>query len=266
MTGSSHTTPLCYISSGVDIQKIDHANFKRVRTLVIIEFVSDVADKEWLNFYSLLVALTGKGSKIIIISRLEKLIRFGTVNPIRLNSLSREEYSYLFKVLAFGSVNPMDHPQLALIGKELATVFQGSLIMLNVYASVLRRNLNIGFWTRVLELFRVMMHKNLTIFGEHPKNLLDKEGCAVDITGFSLLSQSSTSFRLMLLTAQKDASGDGLPQLSFGDIIAGSMILPTKFQLIWESRLPPYTVICAKCTAETTYKNSPSPMKKRRRL
>lgn len=252
--------------SGVDIQNIDHENFKRVRTLVIIEFVSDVADKEWLHFYSLLVALTGKGSKVIIISRLKKLMRFGTVNSIRINSLSREEYSYLFKVLAFGSVNPMDHPQLALIGKELATVFQGSLIMLNVYASVLRKNLNIGFWTRVLEIFRVMMHRNLAIFGEHPKNLLEKDGSAVDITEFSLLSLSSTSFQLMLVTSQKDASGDGLPQLSFGDIIAGSMVLPTKFQLVWKSRLPPYTVICAKCTAETPSKHTPSPMKKRLRL
>ncbi|KAF8779674.1 hypothetical protein HU200_002424 [Digitaria exilis] len=229
------------ICSDDNIQNIDHENFKRVRTLVIIEFVSDVADKEWLHFYSLLVALTGKGSKVIIISRLKK-------------------------VLAFGSVNPMDHPQLALIGKELATVFQGSLIMLNVYASVLRKNLNIGFWTRVLEIFRVMMHRNLAIFGEHPKNLLEKDGSAVDITEFSLLSLCSTSFQLMLVTSQKDASGDGLPQLSFGDIIAGSMVLPTKFQLVWKSRLPPYTVICAKCTAETPSKHTPSPMKKRLRL
>ncbi|CAL4941134.1 unnamed protein product [Urochloa decumbens] len=251
--------------SGDDIQKINYENFKRVRTLVTIEFISDVSDKEWLKFYRL-VALTGKGSKVIIISRLKKLIRFGTVNPIQINSLSQEEYSYLFKVLAFGSANPMEHPRLALVGKELATVFQGSLIMLNVYASVLRNNLNISFWTRMLQLFRVMMHKNLTIFGEHPKTLLEKDGSAVDITGFSLSSLSNTWFRLMLLTAQKDASGGGLPQMSFGDIIAGSKILPAKFQLVWESRLPPHTVICANCTAEMPSKLPPSPMKKRLKL
>lgn len=255
--------------SGDGIKKIDHKSFvKRVRTLVTIEISSDVSDKEWLKFHSLL-ALTGKaGSKVIVVSRLEKVIRFGTVNPIRINSLSREEYSYLFKVLAFGSANPMDHPRLALVGKELATVFRGSLIMLNVYASVLRNNINLSFWTRVLELFRVMMHKNLTVFGEHPKTLLEKDGSAVDITGFSLSSLSSKSFRLMLLKTQKDdSSGGGLPQMSFGDIIAGSKILPTKFQLFWESRLPPYTVISANCAAEMpSSKQSPLPPNKRRRL
>ncbi|XP_062206079.1 uncharacterized protein LOC133907956 [Phragmites australis] len=250
--------------SGDEIQKIDNDKFKRVRTLVTIEFVSDVGDEEWLKFYSF-VALTGKGSKVIIISKLEELTRLGTVHPIRINSLSREEYSYLFKVLAFGSANPMDHPRLALVGKELATVFQGSLVMLNVYASVLRTNLNVQFWTRVLELFRVMIYKNLAIFGEHPKSLLEKDGTSVDITGFSLSSLSDTSFRLVLLTTETEASKGGLPTMGFGDIIAGSVILPKKFKLVWESRLPPYTVICANCTAEKPQQPL-SPRKKRRRL
>jgi hypothetical protein len=112
--------------SGDEIQRIDDV----VRTLVTVEFVSDVTDNEWVNFYSLLVASAGRGSKAIIISRLEKLARFGTVSPVRIGSLSREEYRYLFKVLAFGSADPADHPRLALLGRELATVFRGSLVML----------------------------------------------------------------------------------------------------------------------------------------
>ncbi|TVU31381.1 hypothetical protein EJB05_23064, partial [Eragrostis curvula] len=232
-----------------DIDKIDQRKFKRVRTLAIIEFVSDVTHKEWHKFYSL-VACTGKGSKVIIISRSEKHARLGTVNPIRIHSFSQEEYSYLFKVLAFGSTNPMDHPQLALIGKELATMFQGSLIMLNVYASVLRNNQNVRFWSRTLELFRVIMQNNLATFGEHPKTLLERHGAAVDITGFTLSSQSGTLFRLVLQTTEKNAYKGDLPTMSFGDIIAGSTILPKKFQLVWKSRLPPYNVICANCTAE----------------
>ncbi|KAL6641599.1 hypothetical protein ACP70R_019780 [Stipagrostis hirtigluma subsp. patula] len=250
--------------SGDEIQKIDNEKFKPVRTLVTIEFVSDVVDKDWLKFYSL-VASMGKGSKVIIISRIEKLARFGTVSPIRINSLSQEEYRYLFKVLAFGSANPMDHPRLALAGKELATMMQGSLVMLNVYTAVLRNNLNVQFWTRVLELFRVMMHQNLAIFGEHPKALLERDGAIVDITGFSLSSLSGTSFRLELLTTGRDASKGSLPMMGFGDIIAGSMILPNKFKMVWESRLPPYTVICANCAAEKS-QHPVSPRKKRPRL
>ncbi|KAL6906224.1 hypothetical protein ACP4OV_003825 [Aristida adscensionis] len=250
------------------IQKIiDHEKFKPVRTLVTIELVSDVPGKEFLKFYSLLASIVTEGSKVILISRIDKLARFGTVSPVRIASLSHEEYSYLFKVLAFGSANPMDHPRLALVGKEMATAMQGSLVMLNVYASVLRKNLNIRFWRRVLELFRVIMNQNLAISGEHPKTLLERDGPPVDLTGLSLASLSATSFRLKLLTTDKmDASNSGLlPVMEFGDIIAGTMIFPRKFKLVWQSRIPPYTVISANCAAENP-QHSMAPRNKRRRL
>ncbi|XP_021319349.1 uncharacterized protein LOC8085896 [Sorghum bicolor] len=256
--------------SGDEIQKIDEEKFsicRQVRTLVTVEFASDVADEEWLKFQSLLVASTGRGSKVIIISRLEKLARFGTVSPVRIGSLSREEYRYLFKVLAFGSADPADHPRLALLGRELATVFRGSLVMLNVYASVLRSSLSVRLWTRVLDLFRAMARRNLAVFGEHPTTLLERDGSAVDITGFSL---SGASFRLVLVTTAAKggacASDDGavLPTMSFGDIIAGAEILPDRFRLVWESRLPPYTVICANCAAEKPHHQHPVSVSPRR--
>jgi len=51
------------------------------RSLVVIEFTSDVEEKDWLKFYSS-VKKMGRGSKIIIVSRIAKLSRFGTVNPV----------------------------------------------------------------------------------------------------------------------------------------------------------------------------------------
>ncbi|EAZ15223.1 hypothetical protein OsJ_30639 [Oryza sativa Japonica Group] len=85
--------------------------FTERRDLFVIEFTADIDDENWKKFY---VSCThmGRGSKIIIISRTERISRFGTVRPIHLNSLPLEEYSYLFKVLAFGSTNPKEHPQL----------------------------------------------------------------------------------------------------------------------------------------------------------
>lgn len=251
------------------LQRIDEEIFRQqqVRTLVTVEFVSDVTDDEWLSFYSSAVARTGRGSKVIIISRLENLARFGTISPVRIRSLSREEYSYLFKVLAFGSADPTDHPRLALLGRELATLFRGSLVMLNVYAAVLRTSLSVRLWTRVLELFRAMARENLATFGEHPKTLLERDGSAVDITGFSPQS-AGASFRLVMLTTGKGASNSSaLPKMSFGDIVAGAKILPDRFQLVWESTLPPYTVICANCAAEKPQRPvSVSPRNKRQRL
>jgi len=80
------------------------------RSLVIIEFTSDVDEEGWRNFYSSVNKQMGRRSKIIIISRIAELWQFGTVKPVHLNSLSHEEYSYLFKALAFGSTNPEEHP------------------------------------------------------------------------------------------------------------------------------------------------------------
>ncbi|KAM3212020.1 hypothetical protein ACQJBY_065241 [Aegilops geniculata] len=231
-----------------------------VRTLIVVEFRSDVDDREWHGFLSLLQTLTGAGSKVVIISRLERLARFGTVNPVRINSFSREEYGYLFKVLAFGSSDPADHPRLALIGKELSTMMEGSLVHLNVYSSVLRNNLNVQFWSRALRLYRTVMDANLSVFGDHPRALLDR-GSTVDITRFS---PPATPLRFVLLIGGRGSSGPGeLPRMTFGDIIAGSVVLPMKFELVWESRLPPYTVISGICVAEKL-QHSTSPRKKRR--
>jgi hypothetical protein len=257
----SHFSSIIHVN-GSEIQKVDHNRFTHVRTLVIVEIQSDVDDEKWYKFHSLLLTLTGAGSKVVIISRLEKLARFGTVNLVRINSFSQEEYSYLFKVLSFGSSDPVDHPRLALIGKELATMMKGSLVHLNVYSSMLRNNLNVQIWIRVLELYRAVMEANLSISGEHPRALLDKDN-TVDITAFS---SSSSSSRLMLLVGGKHSSTPGeLPRMTFGDIIAGSVVLPMKFELVWESRLPPYTVISATCVSEKP-EHSASPGKKRRRI
>uniref|UniRef100_A0A0D9XHK4 Disease resistance N-terminal domain-containing protein n=1 Tax=Leersia perrieri TaxID=77586 RepID=A0A0D9XHK4_9ORYZ len=259
----SHFSAILHLN-GDDIKTFDQCKFMPVKTLVTVEFISDISDTEWLNFYSL-VSSCGNGNKVIIISRLEKLARFGTVNPIDIRSFSHEEYSYLFKVLAFGCSNPLDHPQLAIIGNEIAKTLQGSLVAINIYANVLRNNFSVPFWVCVLKLYKQMMASNLSLHGEHPKSLLEKDATVVDITAFSP-SLATNSYRITLLTGEKFRydSKKELPVMGFGDIIAGSVTLPKKFQLIWESRLAPYTVISATCGAEEII--STTPMRKKMKI
>jgi len=52
------------------------------RSLVIIEFTSDVDEDGWRNFYSSVNKQMGRGSKIIIISRIAELWRFGTTSEL----------------------------------------------------------------------------------------------------------------------------------------------------------------------------------------
>ncbi|RCV43418.1 hypothetical protein SETIT_9G292800v2 [Setaria italica] len=214
-----------------------------VRSLVMVEFTTDVDEEDWLKFYSS-VKQMGRGSKIIIISRIAKLSRFGTVKPVRLDALSHEEYSYLFKVLAFGGTNPEEHPQLAVIAEDLAVALGGSLITANVCADMMRKNQNVHFWISLLKKYRNVVRKNFSLFGEHPKNLMDQDH-PIDITRLassSWSSPSSATLRLMPPHTEVDDSKTELPKVMFGDLITGSAILPREeFELIaWESRIPPY--------------------------
>ncbi|XP_010234358.1 uncharacterized protein LOC100826359 isoform X2 [Brachypodium distachyon] len=144
------------------------------RILVVVEFFSDVDDDCWEHFYSAMTSRC-RGSKVVIISKLEAIARFGTVKPVCLKNLPHEEYVYFFKVLAFGSANPDDHPQLASIGIETATLLHGGLITANVVADMLRKNLNTRYWLHIQQRFRNMVEDNLSVFHTHPKRLLEKD-------------------------------------------------------------------------------------------
>ncbi|PUZ39755.1 hypothetical protein GQ55_9G363500 [Panicum hallii var. hallii] len=228
---------------GENIRRIAH-EVGPGRSLVVVEFTSDVDEEDWLKFYSS-VKKMGRGSKIIIISRIAKLSRFWTVKPVRLNGFSQEEYSYLFKVLAFGGTNPEEHPQLAVIAEDLAVALGGSLITANVCADMMRKNQDVHFWISLLKKYRNVVMKNFSVFGEHPKNLMDQDH-PIDITRLASSSRSSlpssATLRLMPPHSEVDNSKTEFPKVMFGDLIAGSAVLPREgFELVaWESRIPPY--------------------------
>uniref|UniRef100_A0A0E0B7M4 NB-ARC domain-containing protein n=1 Tax=Oryza glumipatula TaxID=40148 RepID=A0A0E0B7M4_9ORYZ len=173
------------------------------RTLVIVEFVSDVDDNDWGTFHSSLMSLN-RGNKVIILTRIKKLERFGTVRPITLDRMVHEEYRYLLKTLTFGSANPMDYPQLIPIVEEFA----------------------------VLKGIRFVVKKNLSMSGSHPNELFD-QGHPVHLTDYILYPASTST----------DSPKNDLPNLTFGDMLAGQNFPPKgDFNLVsWESRIPPYT-------------------------
>ncbi|XP_006662163.1 disease resistance protein RGA2-like [Oryza brachyantha] len=262
----SHFSSILHLN-GENISKIDSDRFTQRRDLVVIEFTTDVDDENWKTFFASCTHM-GRGSKIIIISRIERISRFGTVRPIHLNSLSLEEYSYLFKVLAFGSTNPEEHPdQLVSIANELSVSIGGSFITANVCADVMRRKQNVHLWLHVLKKYRSVVKKNFSVFREHPKLLMEREH-RVDITE---LASSSTPLRLMPPHCDGDESKRELSKVRFGDLVAGSVVLPKEdFELVaWESRIPPYkrfvniAVYC--CHDEKNSQCIESPRKKRQR-
>nr|AVF19612.1 putative disease resistance RPP13-like protein [Triticum turgidum] len=106
--------------------------------LVVIEFASDVDDDDWKKFCSFLIRMS-RESKVIIVSKLKRLARLGTVKPIFLSVVSYDELRYLFKALSFGSVEPAEHPRLVQMADEFAKELHsahGSLLATNAYVNV----------------------------------------------------------------------------------------------------------------------------------
>ncbi|XP_037488419.1 uncharacterized protein LOC119366810 [Triticum dicoccoides] len=216
---------------------LDHGRTMEGMMLVVIEFASDVADDDWQRFQSFFVRI-GRGSKIIILSKLKGLARFGSVKPIFLSVLSKDELRYLFKALAFGSIDPAEHPRLVQIADEFVKVLnnmQGSLIAANSYADVLRKNLNVRFWRCTLDKAIRFLKRNLSIDGVQPSTRLS-QGHRVDITDLTLHPLSMTRYTINVSIKAES------PSVTLGGLIADPSIRPQGDFILtsWESRLPPH--------------------------
>ncbi|KAL6906240.1 hypothetical protein ACP4OV_003841 [Aristida adscensionis] len=239
---------------GDDLSRLEqHGRLMEGKTLVVVEFVSWVDEKDWARFYSSLSSMT-KGSKVIILGRQRNLEKFGTVKPILLNTLPFEEFSYLFKILAFGSTNPVEHPKLVRIADDFAKELQSgwSLLTANVVADVMRPNLNACFWLWMLKRCRKVVERNISVFGKHPKILIE-QGQPVDMTDFEL---SPVAPFHLFMSRKADVSVKELPKVTFEQLLVdlSSMKLlvdPSvrprgEFNIItWESRIPPYSSFIA---------------------
>ncbi|XBJ11429.1 hypothetical protein VPH35_016126 [Triticum aestivum] len=238
----SHFSVILHLNGDHLFRMTDHERLSG-RILVVIEFVSYIDEDDWTIFYHFVMNMD-RGSKVMILGRSAELEKFGTVKPISLKCLALEEFRYLFKTLAFGSANPTDYPRLVAMVEEFVMVLGGSLILANVLADALRKNLGARFWMYRLNAVRDMVKANISCFGAHPQMLLN-QGHPVHLIGGNILSPAAPSRVVDCAIGMANAPEDGLPRIMFGDLIsaAGHLVLPKgDFRLIsWESRLPPYT-------------------------
>ncbi|XP_048526866.1 uncharacterized protein LOC125506024 [Triticum urartu] len=209
------------------------------RTLIVVIFASDVDCEEWKKIHHA-VACINTESKVIIVSRKESSVKYGTVKPIRLTRLPAEEYIYLFKTLAFGSADPKDHPNLTPIAIELATMLGGSFVAAYSLASVLRKDVSFQFWLSIFNRYKNVTENNLSMFGEH-LSLRIRRRAPVDITSF--LPSPAAPLLLTRPRTETEVSQRRLPKVTMADLIVDPTIRPKgDFDLVkWKSRLPPYT-------------------------
>ncbi|KAM0852238.1 hypothetical protein ACQ4PT_051885 [Festuca glaucescens] len=244
---SSQFSSILHLNGDSVCRIADHDSVLSGKVLVVVEIVSDVDQEDWAKFCSTLASMDS-GSKVIIVSRCISSEKLGTVKPIFLNTLPYEEFSYLFKTLAFGSVDSARHPQLARIADKMAREMQSdwSLVAANLLADVMRRNLNIHFWLSMLSRMRRFVERNFSIFGEHPQLLVLRRH-QIDVTDFFLhpasplriLPSCTTGSSRTEITEERQL----LPNVRLGDLVVDPGAIPQgDFNVVsWESSVPPYT-------------------------
>ncbi|KAE8792447.1 hypothetical protein D1007_33059 [Hordeum vulgare] len=170
--------------------------------------------------------------------RIQRLARFGSVKPILLSDLSYDELRYLFKTLAFGSVDSTESPQLVEIADKFVKQLHsthGALVAASTFADVLRMNLSVQFWRCILDKRIRYAKRNLSTYGVQAGMLLE-EGHPVDITDLALHPLSMT--RCTIDVSIKEES----PKVTMKELLADPSVRPQRdFILIaWESRIPPH--------------------------
>uniref|UniRef100_A0A0E0EVJ2 Rx N-terminal domain-containing protein n=1 Tax=Oryza meridionalis TaxID=40149 RepID=A0A0E0EVJ2_9ORYZ len=248
----SYFSSMLYINR--DSRSIVYAKFKMERTLIVREYFTDIDEKDWVNFYSTVSQMTAGGSKVVIISRIENLARRSTA-------------TYLFKILAFGSTDQKDHPKMVSVANDLAVVLGGSLITANVISDMLRRNHNVHFWLRILRRFERMVKNNFLKYGEHPKDIIEKEQ-PVDSTEFMTSYPTHACILVMPPRVERDDIPNyKKPSISFKEEIARSVAISGgDFEIAtWESRIPPYTKYVSSATALFHDKNETTTTTRKRR-
>ncbi|EAY80053.1 hypothetical protein OsI_35219 [Oryza sativa Indica Group] len=207
--------------------------------LFVIEFIWDVDEAAWTKFQSYLQNIPGM--------------------ELRVKRLSEEEFWYYFKALAFGSLDPDEHPKLASLAMQLSTEMNGSFLGAILYGELLRANPNTQFWNRILLFLRELARKQLTSSGLHPEDLFERN-IPVDMSRLAVVDGQVQCCLVYDLRVAGPAEGE-LPKLTSRDMLLGGDIpVEDKFDvLVWRSRIPPY------CNYIVTYeKRKPRRMVRKR--
>ncbi|KAG8077760.1 hypothetical protein GUJ93_ZPchr0007g4419 [Zizania palustris] len=204
------------------------------RSLIIIEFLEDgyLEEENWRRLYSSRSCLP-HGSKIIVTSRSERFMEVGTTQPLMLNFLPHEAFWYFFKVIAFGSTNPEEHPFLVSAAMEMAAFVEGCFAGAHFVASLFRANLCTQFWRAFLRHHRDMVKKHVILFGENPHALLQKNR--------NVYIRGNLGDEFFLASGYKTCPKNDVPRIMLLDVVTGIAKTHGKFEvLVWRSSIPPY--------------------------
>ena len=200
------------------------------RTLSIIEFSEDIDEAAWKCY---LASATCHSSvvEIIITSRSNKIINFGTTQALVLNFLPPEAYWYFFKVLTFGSADPKDQPKLESMAMEISRGTNRSFIGANFVSCLLRDHLNgqygrmVRASLRELNKTRISSCAPVTINEKNPK----------------YAQRIATNEYFAIYPCPRSFADDMIPKTTLFDLVYGTVKCEGKFEVLaLKSCIPPY--------------------------
>uniref|UniRef100_A0A0E0ITN3 NB-ARC domain-containing protein n=1 Tax=Oryza nivara TaxID=4536 RepID=A0A0E0ITN3_ORYNI len=149
-----------------DCGVIKHQNYSigGDRILIIIELMGDIDEGVWGRLYSASKSSVAVGCKIIVTSRSDKIVSFGTTQALRVNFFTQEAYWYFFKVRTFGSLDAEEHPKLASLAMDMAREMNQCFMGSCIYSVLLKANFNARFWSMALARIREFKLKNNLIY------------------------------------------------------------------------------------------------------
>jgi len=212
------------------------------RLLVVIELDGDLSEEALNRLFSASRQYVPRGSKIILTSRFDNIVKFGTTKPLNLKYLSSEAYWYFFKTLTFGSTDPEMHPRLTHLAMEIAKMQISCFFNANTVARLLRDNFNGLFWSKVLAFFRCFIQQHISRFGQPPFCPLGEDRLAY-IGRMAAPSEAVVVYHLHLLSSVVE-----VPKIRLDYVIFGSVKPHGKVEvLIWQSHIPPYYSYVCTC-------------------
>ncbi|CAL5092038.1 unnamed protein product [Urochloa decumbens] len=222
--------------------------------LVVVELVGNIDESTWRMLHSASESSIPKGSKVIITSRSDNILNFGTTQALKLNFLSREAYWYYFRTLVFGSTDPEEHPKLASLAmaiideyfdRNIHKAFTGPFIYLNNVANILKGSVGVQAWRQSLECLRENWKQNGLMSSaslSHLGTINDRIFLRRETKAIEYCVVHNQEHRIVL-------DNEEAPKINLLEIISGSVPPPQgKFEvLVWKSHLVPYQNHIYKC-------------------
>lgn len=216
------------------------------KILVIVELEGDIDNDTWRKLCSASTKrYPGNDRKMILSSRSDGIARFGTARALRVQFLTPEAYWYFFKALAFGSADPEEEPRLASLAMEMAADLNGSFVVGNIIASMLRADFSAKFWHMAMSCVRECRRRYPFMFGALPVSPweLTEQAQVRRIDRVGEYCSISNDYQIVSATIEE------APVIKIQEVLAGSVVLPDgKFEaLAWRSPIPPYYTYVFTC-------------------